>query len=86
MPIKHNYLTVPGTGPTADVTASHEIVINEVDGTLWSKDEAGAVIQLAHTAPYIPTAPQWGAIEGDITTQADLINIVSGNTLTGEPS
>ena len=44
MAIKHNYLTTAGTKPTIAETAAHEIVINEADGSLWSKDSLGAVV------------------------------------------
>lgn len=44
MAVKHNYLTTVATKPTIAETTPHEIIINEADGSLWSMNEAGAVI------------------------------------------
>lgn len=46
MAIKHNYLGIPDTKPLASDLSSHEIVINEADGSLWSLDSSGSVISL----------------------------------------
>ena len=95
MPIKHNYLTVAATQPTAAVTAQHEIVINEVDGSLWSKNSADAVIQVGGSevdlSAYTPTttidadnATQDTAIAGKapIADGTSVTHVLNGDVLT----
>ena len=56
MPIKHNYLTVAATQPTAEVTSQHELVVNEADGGLFSKSSADAILQVGQTKTQIDAA------------------------------
>lgn len=44
--MEHSYLNVAGTKPLAASLEKGEIVINEADGTLWSKRETGSVFQV----------------------------------------
>lgn len=46
MTVTHNYLDRANRKPMASESVTHEIVINEVDGSLWTKASDGSVIQL----------------------------------------
>lgn len=50
MSIKHNYLTIADTKPTAAETSQHEIVVNEADGSLWSKSSTDVVFRVGGTS------------------------------------
>jgi len=44
--VKHDYLTVADTKPQASEVDRDEIVINEADGSMWSKNQSDVVIKL----------------------------------------
>ena len=46
MSARHNYLETPATKPTASEVGKHEIVINDADGTLWSKANNNVVFKV----------------------------------------
>jgi hypothetical protein len=46
MTVKHNFLTGAGLKPSVAESTQHEIVVNEADGTLWTKDSLDAIVQL----------------------------------------
>ena len=50
MTVRHNYLDVAETKPTVAETAQHELVINEADGSLWTKTSLGEVKQVGGSA------------------------------------
>ena len=56
MTLKHNYLTKAGEMPSSIEILPHELVVNEVDGSLWSKSEAGDVLQVGGRGTYHGTA------------------------------
>ena len=67
MTIKHNYLNVASTKPTALEAEAHEIIINEADGTLWTKNSAGIVVKLADSG----TPPDLSSYETIVKSEAD---------------
>lgn len=46
MPITHDYLNTSGYKPTAAEAATGELIPNVADGTLWTKNTTGTVIQI----------------------------------------
>ena len=46
MPITHDYLNTTGYKPTASEADVGELVPNLADGTLWSKNVGGTVIEI----------------------------------------
>jgi hypothetical protein len=66
MTIKHNYLIGANTKPTVAETTEHEIVINEADGTIYTKSIAGAIVRLGGA-----DAPDLSSYETIVKSEAD---------------
>lgn len=62
MTFRHNFLKTPGTKPTGTESVENEIVINEGDGTLWTKTSSGDVKQLGGSSTSLYT--QVGGLVG----------------------
>ena len=72
MAITHNYLETSDFKPTAAETTKAELVINLADGTLWSENGAGTVIQVGGSAD--------GLVTGDIGVTVQGYDLVLENT------
>lgn len=57
MPITHDYLNTSGYKPTVAEADVGELIPNLADGTLWTKNVGGTVIQLGKDTIYTGTAP-----------------------------
>jgi hypothetical protein len=77
MTISHNFLIGSGTKPTVAETTTHEIVINEADGTLFTKKIDGTIKQVGgQDAPDLsPYA---------LTTYVDSENQLQDDVITGK--
>ena len=56
MAITHDYVNTAGYKPTAVEADVGELIPNLADGTLWSKDPGGTVVQVGSTAVAIADA------------------------------
>ena len=69
MTMTHNFLVGTGTKPTVAETTAHEIVINEADGSLWSKSTAGVVLKVGGSDTDLSAYTTTVDIDADNATQ-----------------
>lgn len=82
MTVRHNYLDVEGTKPTSLETAEHEIVINEVDGSLWTKNSAGQVVQVGGSSGGGGGSRPVVQVVGNFNAEPEITYIVSTADIT----